>query len=76
MVSGMFVPVLAILIQDRPSARGALWAMIVGGLTTLSMIILDIGPFCGLDPNAFGISASFLSYFFIYKFETEWNMMR
>jgi SSS family solute:Na+ symporter len=63
MVSGMFIPVLAALILRKPNSLAALTSMIVGGCTTLSLIILYIGLPLGLDANIFGIGAALLSYF-------------
>ncbi len=62
MVSGMFIPVLAALILRKPNALAALTSMIVGGCTTLTLIILDIGLPLGLDANIFGIGAALFSY--------------
>jgi solute:Na+ symporter, SSS family len=76
MVSGMFVPVLAILTLKRPSSKAALWAMITGGLTTLSLIVAGNELIWGLDANFFGISASFLIYLSIYKTELKWTEIK
>lgn len=40
--------------------------MITGGVTTLTLQILNIPLPFGLDPNIIGITASALSYFFTY----------
>lgn len=62
MVSGMIVPVLAALFLKRPNSSAALISMIVGGLTTITLIIIDIELPFGLDANIFGISASLVVY--------------
>lgn len=70
MVSGMFVPVLVILTKQKTSPIAALWAMIVGGSTTLILILNPIEfpttsslQFMNnLDANIFGILASILTY--------------
>ncbi|MDR9373777.1 MAG: sodium:solute symporter family protein [Schleiferiaceae bacterium] len=67
MVSGLLVPLLAAFFFKKKDARAALVAMLVGGGTTLVLEIgkigLDLGMPLGLDPNIFGISAAFVSYF-------------
>src|SRR5690606_6693731 len=35
MVSGLFVPVIGMLVLKKPKARAALWSMVTGGCTTL-----------------------------------------
>ena len=62
MVSGMIVPVLIALFSKKLNARAALASMIIGGITTLSLIILNVNLPLGLDANIYGISASFISY--------------
>jgi len=62
MVSGMFVPVLAALFLKNPNSIAALAAMIVGGSTTLTLIILDISLPLGLDANIFGIGVALIVY--------------
>lgn len=65
MVSGLFVPVLAAIFHKKPSSRGALWAMILGGTVTLVLTISQVGLPLSLDPNIFGISISILAYLII-----------
>ncbi len=62
MVSGMFIPVLAALFTKQPNAIAALTSMIVGGITTLSLIISGIKLPLELDANIFGIGASLIAY--------------
>ncbi len=62
MVSGMFVPVLAALFLKNPNADAALSSMIVGGITTLGLIISGFNLPLGLDANIFGITLSLLVY--------------
>jgi SSS family solute:Na+ symporter len=68
MVSGLFVPVLAALYGKRPNATAALFAMIIGGSTTIALIIAKANLPFGLDANIFGISASVITYFLINLF--------
>jgi solute:Na+ symporter, SSS family len=62
MVSGLFIPVLAGIFLKKRSSRGALWAMIVGGTTTLSLILSGLELPFGLDANIYGISSAVLTY--------------
>jgi SSS family solute:Na+ symporter len=63
MVSGMFVPVLAALFSGKPNPNAALVSMLVGGGTTLILIISNIELPFELDANIFGITASTIAYF-------------
>lgn len=65
MVSGLLVPVLGTLIYKNPSSKAALVAMILGGTTTLTLIILDLNLPFGLDENFFGISISAIAFLII-----------
>jgi len=58
MVSGLLIPVLGGFFWSRSSPTGALWAMLVGGGTTLALIVSSVSLPFGLDPNLFGITAS------------------
>ncbi len=69
MVSGMFVPVLAALFTKKPSANAALVSMLVGGSTTLLLIMLSVPLPLKLDANIFGILISLLSYVVVAKFD-------
>ena len=62
MVSGLFVPLVAVLFFKKTNSNAAILAMIGGGLTTviLSIAIKEL-PF-GLDANLFGISTSFILF--------------
>lgn len=71
MVSGMLVPVICALFLKQTSSLAALVSMIVGGSTTLVLIISGIDLPYGLDANIFGISVSFLSYFIVSKSASE-----
>jgi len=62
MVSGLFVPVLAMIVHQDPSHRAALGAMVVGGTTTLVLILSGVSLPLDLDANIFGVSASMLTY--------------
>jgi len=62
MVSGLFVPVIGAFFWKRSSSIAALWAMIIGGGTTITLIILNTKLPLDLDPNIFGITASALIF--------------
>ncbi len=58
MVSGLFVPVLGTMFLKNPSSKAALFSMVLGGGTTLALIVTKtLLPF-GLDANFFGITFS------------------
>jgi SSS family solute:Na+ symporter len=63
MVSGLFVPILAALFRPKTSSIAALWSMLLGGTTTLALILLDIQLPFGLDANIFGITMSIIILF-------------
>ncbi len=58
MVSGLLVPVIGALFWRRSSPLAALWAMLLGGGSTLLLILLDHRLPLGLDPNVYGIAVS------------------
>ena len=62
MVSGLFIPVLFALYGKKPNATAAIFAMVLGGCTTLILSSLTIKLPLELDANIFGISASLVSY--------------
>lgn len=62
MVSGLLVPVFGMLFLRNPSVKAAITSMIIGGGTTLSLILLDVELFFDLDPNFYGILLSALSF--------------
>lgn len=62
MVSGLFVPVIGAFFWKRSSSIAAMWAMLVGGGTTITLILINTKLPLGLDPNIFGITASALIF--------------
>ncbi|MGD1843445.1 MAG: sodium:solute symporter [Thermonemataceae bacterium] len=68
MVSGLLVPLVGALFWRVQHAQAALWAMLVGGSVTLSLIISEIPLWGGLDANIFCITASLLIYLIIIQF--------
>ena len=72
MVSGLFVPVIGAFFWKRSSSLAAMWAMIIGGGTTITLIIINTNLPFGLDPNIFGITASALTFVLLtYSFPNE-----
>jgi SSS family solute:Na+ symporter len=68
MVSGLFVPVLGGLFIKKPNPNAAFWSMLIGGGTTLTLILLSEGEQklpLGLDANIFGITASLIIFIVI-----------
>ena len=62
MVSGLFIPLLGAMFGKRKNTLAAIWAMLVGGTTTLMLTETNIDLPLGLDPNIFGISASLIVF--------------
>jgi solute:Na+ symporter, SSS family len=65
MVSGLFIPVMGALFLKKANATAAFWAMLLGGITTITLIIGNWPLPFDLDPNIFGISLSFISFVII-----------
>jgi solute:Na+ symporter, SSS family len=65
MVSGLFVPVIGALFLKKASPTAAFYAMLLGGGTTITLIIGGWSLPLNLDPNIFGITLSFMSFIFI-----------
>ena len=75
MVSGIFVPVLMLLINKKHSSLAAILSMISGGATTIILIIAKIDLPFGLDPIVFGITASILVFLITSYFDTQEKVM-
>lgn len=66
MVSGLFIPVLAAIFIKKPlSSKAAISAMLAGGGTTLTLIILNLPLPFGLDENVFGVTASLFTFLLV-----------
>ncbi len=65
MVSGLLIPVLGTLFYKNPSSLAAMVSMILGGSTTLVLILLNLNLPFGLDENFFGISLSAITFLLI-----------
>jgi solute:Na+ symporter, SSS family len=66
MVSGLLVPVLALLILRKPNTLAALSSMIAGGTTTILLSFIESDLPLGLAPNIFGIAIAALIYIIIH----------
>lgn len=71
MVSGLLVPVLGTLIFKKPCSQAALASMIIGGSTTLILILSKWALPFGLDANFFGISLSAITFLIIQNTSTK-----
>ncbi len=71
MVSGLFVPLLAALFWKNTRPEAAFWAMLIGGGTTLILILGKVSLPFGLDANIYGITASFLTFIIVNKFTKD-----
>ena len=69
MVSGLFVPVLGTMFLKNPSSKAALYAMVLGGGTTLFLILSKADLPLGLDANFFGIALSALVFILVQKLQ-------
>ena len=67
MVSGLLVPVVGSLVYKKPSPAAALAAMLLGGGTTLTLILSGVSLPLDLDANFFGILVSAISFLLIQK---------
>lgn len=76
MVSGLFIPVLAGIFLKTRSSRGAFWSMIVGGTTTLSLILSGLELPFKLDANIYGISLAILTYALFHFSEIKPQILR
>lgn len=65
MVSGLFIPVLGFMFLKKPSAKAAMYSMLIGGVTTLTLILTKIALPFGLDANFFGITFSAIVFIII-----------
>ncbi len=74
MVSGLLVPVLGAFIFKKPSPQAALTSMVLGGGTTLVLIITNLNLPWSLDANFFGISVAALSFFLVQR--TKQNLKK
>jgi SSS family solute:Na+ symporter len=68
MVSGLLVPVVGMLVLKNPSSLAAIVSMVLGGSTTLILIILELELPVNLDPNFFGICIAILSFVAVQTF--------
>ncbi len=68
MVSGLFIPVLGMLFLKKPNPFAAIIAMISGGLTTLTLLMLEVSIPYDLDANIVGILVSAMGFILIQKF--------
>jgi SSS family solute:Na+ symporter len=66
MVSGLLIPVLALLIFKKPNTTAALSAMIVGGGSTIILSFFEKSLPFGLAANIFGITAAAIIYIAIH----------
>jgi SSS family solute:Na+ symporter len=65
MVSGLFVPILAAFYTRKPNQLAAFLAMLLGGGTTITLIIFEWELPFTLDANIFGITASAFTYLIV-----------
>ncbi len=71
MVSGLFVPILGTMFLKNPSSKAALYSMLIGGGTTLFLILSEIQLPLGLDANFFGITLSATVFIFTQRLQEK-----
>ena len=71
MVSGLLVPVIGMLVIKNPSSTAAMVSMVLGGSTTLTLILLELNLPLGLDANFFGIGIATLSFIIVQASKTK-----
>jgi SSS family solute:Na+ symporter len=67
MVSGLLVPVIGMLVLKNPSSLAAMISMVLGGSTTLILIISELKLPYGLDANFFGITIAAISFIIVHS---------
>jgi solute:Na+ symporter, SSS family len=76
MISGLFVPVLGTMFLKNPSSQAALLSMLLGGGTTLVLILTEMKLPFGLDANFFGISISAMAFLFVHSLQKKKSLKR
>ncbi|MEJ2617540.1 MAG: hypothetical protein P8Z35_21480, partial [Ignavibacteriaceae bacterium] len=71
MVSGLFVPLIAALFFNKRNSTAAMSSMLLGGITTITLIIIRIPLPFELDPNIFGIATSAITFMIISGFSSD-----
>ncbi len=67
MVSGLLIPVLAMLFHKNPDPKAAFWSMIFGGGSTIILTILGINIPFDFDPILIGVLISTAIYLILSK---------
>ena len=67
MVSGLFVPVVAALFFKSRNSIAAVWSMLLGGVSTIILIVTNIDLPFGLDAIIFGIIISLITFITLSK---------
>lgn len=63
MVSGLFIPVIGALYLKKRDPMAAFVSMLLGGGTTISLLLANTQLPLGMDPNIFGITISAIAFF-------------
>jgi SSS family solute:Na+ symporter len=77
MVSGLFVPVIGALYWRKSNPKAAFWSMLLGGSTTIILIItnnklpFDMALPKHLDANIFGISISLVTFILLSNYYSK-----
>lgn len=76
MVSGLFVPVLGAFFYKKSNSTAAFWAMLLGGGTTITLIITKLPLPFDLDANIFGITVSAIVFFLLSNMVQDRNQSK
>ena len=72
MVSGLLIPLLALLIYKKPNSTAALSSMIAGGSVTIVLTAIESDLPYGLATNIFGVATAILVYLTIHH-TNQWK---
>ncbi len=79
MVSGLFVPVLGALFWKKSNPKAAFWSMLLGGSTTIGLILsknklpFNLSLPEHLDANIFGITISIITFIVLSNYHYQKN---
>ncbi len=71
MVSGLFVPTLAALFNVPSSRHAAMWSMVLGGSSTLILLLFDVQLPGGIVPTAVGLLVSTVVFLLINRIDRK-----
>ncbi len=76
MVSGLFIPVLGGIFMKNASSVAAFWAMLLGGGTTILLIVSQVKLPLDLDANVFGLALAAITFVILNKLKFKSAIVR